>query len=388
VNNQVVKIDLAIIGAGLNGLVCALAAAQKGYSIAIIEQKSFVPPYADARQLALSQHSINFLKTLGLGEALNEAFAPFNKVLFSAQKHAACLNFQSKPGKKLGGAMPAQHLLEALRQAVLKHTNIKVLAEATLVKAVYHPQFVSLSLKRADKSFTLQSGLLVGADGADSWVRKFAQLSWQQKPCSMQALLLQINHYQQQNSTALLRAFDSLFVAYVPQKDRFHGMVVLTGAQAQIEALSTEPSHALRSYVQRALAHRMGILAQCHIIGAPWPLSLGYAPQLAAKRSVLVGSASLAAPPIAALGFNLGLRDIASLIDCLPERGAFQTAQAEECLQRYQSNCMQAHHRVWQFCNLMPKMWQNHDALLRWARAIGLLGASMMPSRIVSGLHA
>lgn len=53
-----------------------------------------------------------------------------------------------------------------------------------------------------------------------------------------------------------------------------------------------------------------------------YPLALTTASQTVSHRVALVGNAAQTLHPIAGQGFNLGLRDVMSLAELWPERGA------------------------------------------------------------------
>ena len=70
--------------------------------------------------------------------------------------------------------------------------------------------------------------------------------------------------------------------------------------------------------LQRAFGHRLGKFST---VGkrAAYPLALSKSNGLIARRSVMVGNAAHGLHPVAAQGFNLGLRDVASLCDCIAD---------------------------------------------------------------------
>ena len=70
--------------------------------------------------------------------------------------------------------------------------------------------------------------------------------------------------------------------------------------------------------LQDAFGYRLGALSR---VGkrAAYPLILSKAARLTATRGVLVGNAAHGLHPVAAQGFNLGLRDVAALCDCIAD---------------------------------------------------------------------
>jgi 2-octaprenyl-6-methoxyphenol hydroxylase len=378
--------DVSVVGAGLNGLVCALAAAQYGFRVALIERQALVPPGIDCRHLALSQASIDFLLALGL-VCLKQHSRSFAEVLFTAKGHTAWMHFHAKPNVPLGGGIGAQALLTELRQLVQGHARIDVYENMQL--QVLEQAVAQVKLKLcADSGHILElaSRFVVGADGSRSSVRHLLGFTWQQLPCAMQALLFEVTGYDQSSASAHLRAVDGLFVAYVPHCVRGRGTIIVTGDKAPIERLVCSSAMEQQIYLQQAFAYRLGLFSACRVLGDPWPLSLGYAPDLVKHRVALIGQASLAAPPIAALGFNLGVCDSMVLLQGLLKRCAADLV-VDAPLQFYHDQQYLAHHRVWHVCRLLPRVWQDRGLLLRLLRSFGLLGAALMPKTVQTYLH-
>ena len=72
--------DIVIIGAGPSGLCLASALAETGLSITVLERQalaSIAEPTFDGREIALTHHSADLMRELGLWERINpQAISP------------------------------------------------------------------------------------------------------------------------------------------------------------------------------------------------------------------------------------------------------------------------------------------------------------------------
>ena len=74
--------DYLVVGAGLVGLVCALALSKAGFKVAIIEANKLQqsPLCLDRRAIALTDLSCRWLSCLGLWEALQDSGSPIDNI--------------------------------------------------------------------------------------------------------------------------------------------------------------------------------------------------------------------------------------------------------------------------------------------------------------------
>ncbi|MEL7186923.1 MAG: FAD-dependent monooxygenase, partial [Pseudomonadota bacterium] len=113
---------------------------------------------------------------------------------------------------------------------------------------------------------------------------------------------------------------------------------------------------------------------------ASYPLVLSKAVRLTAPRSVLIGNAAHGLHPVAAQGFNLGLRDVAALCDCIADaRGKHADFGAAEALSRYADWRRSDQKKLVHFTDNLVRMFASNRPLTRMARNIGMLGFDLVP---------
>ncbi|MDH5501696.1 MAG: FAD-dependent monooxygenase, partial [Gammaproteobacteria bacterium] len=97
-------------------------------------------------------------------------------------------------------------------------------------------------------------------------------------------------------------------------------------------------------------------------------------------RGVLVGNAAHGLHPVAAQGFNLGMRDIAALCDCLLDarRENFDPG-AMEILEAYAAWRRDDQRKLVRFTDGLVRLFGDERRSLRLLRNIGMLGFDLVP---------
>ena len=113
---------------------------------------------------------------------------------------------------------------------------------------------------------------------------------------------------------------------------------------------------------------------------AAYPLLLSKAVRLTATRSVLIGNAAHGLHPVAAQGFNLGMRDVAALCDCIADQlkngGDPGNAAA---LDRYAAWRKSDQKKLVQFTDNLVRLFGSKRPGLRTLRNIGMIGFDLVP---------
>ncbi len=128
--------------------------------------------------------------------------------------------------------------------------------------------------------------------------------------------------------------------------------------------------------LQQVFGYRQGRFSR---IGkrSSYPLVLSKAFRLTAQRAVLVGNSAHGLHPAAAQGFNLGLRDVAALCDCIVE--APSDAGDAELLKRYAAWRKSDQQKLVGFTDGLVKLFGRVGPPTRILRDIGMLGFDLVP---------
>lgn len=347
--------EVIIVGGGLVGYTAALAFAQAGKSVFILEAKK---PNMEAllqtegRAIALAHTSCLLYQTLGLWKQLQEQGEPIRDIIVSQQKSFGKCRISAKDYQlnALGTVVPATHIAECLFNAVQAHENITLHAPYEVDHIAETPGQVCVNNEYAAK-------LLLACDGAQSFTRHYFNIDTNEKKYEQHAVVANVTVSPAHNGLALQRFTQQGVLALLPlQHNRMTTVLTLP-----TDALKTLPENnaAYLHHLQSLLGKRHGVLSD---LGKrfDYPLTWMQANKVVEGRTVLLGNAAHTISPIAAQGLNIALRDLALLYDAAMQNP--QDLGSPESLQQYAEQSQAAQQQVMGFT----------DTLTEWVKATSL----------------
>ncbi|MBP9184514.1 MAG: FAD-dependent monooxygenase [Fuscovulum sp.] len=313
--------DILIAGGGLNGPALALALAQGGLSVTVIDARP-APARAEAgfdgRAYALAIASKRLLSVIGIWPAVEDKVQPILRIVASdgkAGEGAApfFLAFDSAEIEEgpMGFMLEDRHLYAAFLAAMRAEPRITLLSGETVVAQEAGSQGVTVTLASGRQ---LAGRLLVGCDGRGSGVAARAGIRRQGWGYGQTALVTAVHHEKDHQGTAHQFFMPSGPLAILPLAGGHHSSIVWSETDAAATAIQALDDDAYLA----ALRPRFGdFLGAISLAGErfTYPLSLSLAERFVAPRVALVGDAAHGVHPIAGQGLNLGLRDVAALAE-------------------------------------------------------------------------
>jgi 2-octaprenyl-6-methoxyphenol hydroxylase len=313
---QEATIDVAIAGAGPSALAAALCLVSAGARATLIGP---APVRGDNRTAALFTASVQLLRNLGAWEACAEESQPIQairivddmggllrapEVTFTAAEVGLPL---------LGYNVPNAVLVAALSTRAQEMRERLTLIEPAAVTDIDIGKD-GVRVRYGDDRW-LAARLLVGADGRTSPSRTAAGIAARTWAYEQSALTCTFSHGREHNgvSTEFHRPSGPLTVVPSPGRSSSLVWVERPAICARLAGLDDG------SFGKALEARLHGLLGTIGKIGprAVFPLSGLTAETAARNRVALVGESLHVFPPIGAQGLNLGLRDAASLADCV-----------------------------------------------------------------------
>ena len=312
--------DIVIAGGGMAGASLAIGLAGAGFDVAIIEavdRSADHQPSYDDRTLVINRASLNILANLGiLDDDLPRCpirhidvtrANGFGHVRLNAAEHA--LNH-------FGAVVVARELGNRLLSRLAETDGITEYCPERLETFQVDDDNQEVSIRLASGN-RIRTWLLVAADGTNSSVRQAAGIASTLHDYHQSAMIFNVMAEPHSSDTAHERFTPEGPLAFLPQPEGRYG-AVWAGATDQIDAaMDWSDDELVARLEQRAAA---GFRKFSHPgKRARYPLKLLRTPVPIGKRVVCIGNAANTIHPVSAQGFNLGLRDVAGLIDVLAD---------------------------------------------------------------------
>jgi 2-octaprenyl-6-methoxyphenol hydroxylase len=372
--------DIAIVGGGMVGASLAVALDGLGLRIALIEavpHDSSTQPSFDERTTALSNGSRRILDTLGVWSGVAASATPIRKIHVSDQGHFGFARIAAAEQglAALGFVVPNRALGRALWSSLAGSANIRVFCPAQVQRVTAAGQSVELAVSEAGIESTLEARLVVAADGVHSAVRRAFGVEAEVRDYDQTAVITTVLPKQFHDYVAYERFTDSGPLALLPLADgRCTLVLTLTPALAQL-AMGWSDEEFLAE-VQRRFGFRLGRFLKAGR-RIPYPLSLSRSRSTSAGRCVIVGNAAQGLHPVAGMGFNLGLRDVASLAELIAERHG--DLGDTSLLAEYDAWRAADRRGIIGFTDGLVRLFSNPLGAVQRLRNVGLLAFDVLP---------
>lgn len=373
--------DIAIVGGGLAGASMALALAPLPLSIALIDSvpaaKQVQASY-DARSVALAHSSCQIYQALKVLPAIQQQGEAITKVHVSEQGQFGFTRISARELElsALGYVIEIPQLLFILSQALASATNVTRIAPATVASVAQvtpHQQRLQLT-----DHTPLTASLVIAADGVHSPLRQ--QLGWpvKQMDYHQHAFVANLTLNRPHNNVAYERFTPQGPLALLPLHEKMMTLVCTVPTE-QLAFMRGLPDREFLAFLRQQLGYRVGRFEK---IGqrTTFPLQLLQATQQYQPGIVALGNAAHNLHPIAAQGFNLGLRDVACLAQVLTTACQKQQAISDETLlQEYWQLRQQDQQKTIRFSHGLVSLFMTEFPGIRFARNMGMLGLDMLP---------
>ena len=299
-------VPVTVVGGGVMGCLASLTAAQLGYSVVWFgPAEQGRTDGADARNYALAPLTVELLKRVGVWQALEPLVCRVTRMeVFSGETRVDLA--ASDAGTEFLSAMVLhKDLLNALEQAAQFRPQIqRVLARPDSVEASTEAVRVSYD----GRSFTTQ--LLVGADGARSWVRQQAGINWGQRDYGQQGVVATF-HAEHPHGGVATQWFDrGEILALLPLANPHK--LSMVWSTSKIDPTSDASMAQLAQELTERTKQRFGeLVLEGGAVAAPLKMLL--TDSQSALRTVLLGDAAHTVHPLAGYGLNLGVQDLLCL---------------------------------------------------------------------------
>lgn len=317
---------VVIVGGGMAGASLALALAQQDIACGVFEAFALDTPSQpsfDDRTVALSAASLNILKHLGVSDGVFNIAEPIQQIHVSEQGHVGFARLKAADCgvEALGAVVENWQLGRVLHQKIEQHEAIDLFAPATVAHLEQSAGQVNLTIntevdgEKSEQSVT--ASLVVLADGARSPLRKALHIDSDVRDFDTSAIVCNLSTQQSHQGCAFERFTQNGPLALLPLTQNRMALVWSKPREEVDHYLSLSDAEFAKA-LESEFGARLGRITKVGKRSA-FPLMQQKAETLFRGRCVLVGNAAQSLHPIAGQGFNLGLRDVATLSQCLQQ---------------------------------------------------------------------
>lgn len=362
-------VDLVVVGGGLVGASLVVALRAAGLRIALVEAAvpPDLPPHWDERCIALNHRSVQIMEMLGLWPQLATDAVPITATHISERGRFGRVQFAAAEAglDALGYNIPLRHLGRVVWQAAVE-TGAQVFAPATVRSVDAGAAGVAVQL---DKATTVHAQLAAAADGAQSPVRQALGIVAEVHDYRQCAIVSAVRVQRPRSGMAYERFTPDGPIAVLP-KSGDGCSLIWTLPTAQADAAMAWSDATFLAAAQQCFGERLGAFTELGRRSA-YPLVQTLSTRLSGPRAVLLGNAAHALHPVAAQGFNLGLRDVAALATLLRTTDVDRWGDLP---QRYAAQRAADVLRTSQFTDQLVRLFSNRVPGLAQLRHLGLLG--------------
>jgi 2-octaprenyl-6-methoxyphenol hydroxylase len=377
--------DVLIVGGGMIGTSMALALSPLGLRVAIVEavaRGAISQPSFDDRSTALSRSTQRMFEAMGLWDQIRSASTPIRQIHVSDKGRFGFSHIDAAEQRveALGYVVINRVLGEVLQQALASAAHVDLICPAKISAINLAQAEASATVLHEDgRTNPISSRLIIAADGANSNVREMMGITALQSSYEQRAIIGNLQPEKPLANVAYERFTERGPLALLPIADE-RAAFVWNVSEDSVASILDLDDDAFIDELQQAFGFRLGRFSR---VGkrAAYPLVLSKALRLTATRSVLIGNAAHGLHPVAAQGFNLGMRDVAALCDCIADACDSESADigGQELLDRFASWRRGDQRKLVRFTDGLIKLFASRRRSVRLLRNAGMLGFDFIP---------
>ena len=386
--------DCVVVGGGMVGAASALALAQLGLTVALVEQyepKSFEKEQKlDLRVSAISLASQYLLEQLSAWSQVMKWRACSYKRLGVWEQEYAYTEFNANDIEQshLGHIVENRLLQLSLWEQINLQNNIEVFCPERLISLSQNTDKATLVLENS----SLMAKLVIAADGANSHVRQLVNIGITSWDYQQSAMLINVKTQQPQQDITWQQYLPTGPVAFLPlSKSSFsvensleqseqggYASLVWYHQRDEIKRLSVLSNQKLQQEVLAVFPKRLGGVEV--LDKGAFPLTRRHANTYQKNRVLLLGDAAHTINPMAGQGVNLGFKDVKALQTVISNAIAHGECWHEEnVLARYEMMRRKDNLLMQSTMDVLYHAFSHPSPLIKTLRNASLLAVSKVP---------
>ena len=373
--------DIVVIGAGPAGLSFARNVADTGLNITLIEkqsERSLSDPQYDGREIALTHHSKEIMKKLGMWSLLSAdelSVIKDAKVLNGTSPFALSFDHHEARVDNLGFMISNNVIRRSAYASLEGYRNVSIIdnSEVTDISTNTDNGWIELSDGRR-----LEARLIVSADSRFSATRRMMGIATDMLDFGRTCIVCTMSVDRTHDDTAYECFHDDQTLAVLPLNGNQVSVVVTVKTERSGDMINISAEE-FEKDIERRFDHRLGGMKLTSELFS-YPLVATFAKYFHSDRFALVGDAAVGMHPVTAHGFNLGLRGsdiLAREIKRALKAGRDYSAQ--RVLERYSREHRRICMPLYQGTNALVQLYTKQSPPAKLARHVLLRIAKRLP---------
>lgn len=366
--------DVCIVGGGMVGATAAIGFAKLGLDVVVLERskpEAFdVKQAPDLRVSALNHFSLNLLEKYDIWERVEKMRFRDYEQLDAWESTGHLTSFKaSEIGETRLGSFVENRILQLAIVDVIE-TGYRDSIRIIYGHRVVHIDHVQSEIK-LENGYQIQCKLLVGADGAQSLVRKSAGIGDTGWDYTQSASLITIKSKEPFENCTWQQFTPQGPLAFLPMHQNY-ACLVWYGDKSKTAEIKGASSEELTNMIGLTFPSRLSAFEV--LDRGSFPLRRMHANTYFQNKTVLIGDAAHTINPLAGQGVNLGFRDVGALIESIKNNG-LELKQIEKALSEYSSKRRLQNLAMMSAMDAIYHTFSNENWVLKKLRNIGLSAA-------------
>ncbi|PZP57465.1 MAG: ubiquinone biosynthesis protein [Micavibrio aeruginosavorus] len=374
--------DIIIVGGGLSGLTLACLLGTHNFSVLCLDRDVPANNNANARATVLSHGTSLVLKEAGLWDKIEPLACPIYKIDILDGNSPVLMDFLSSDvgGKAFGHNIENSLLLNLLEQKIKKLKTVNHLTSTEIADIRTDDAAAYITTKDKKK---YSAPLLIGADGRNSFIRKFLNITTHGWNYEQTAIVAILEHKNPHNNVAIEHFRSEGPLAILPLSNDATGnhrsTLVWTVETRNAKSFLDMDEDVFNTAIAARIPHSYGRITLVSK-RMSYPLSLQHAHHYIGNRIALIADAAHGMHPIAGQGLNMGMRDIKSLSDILIDaRNTKKDFGSDSILTKYQRARHFDNMTMMAATDALNKLFSNDLPFVGHLRRIGVAAINKIP---------
>ncbi|WP_440615323.1 UbiH/UbiF/VisC/COQ6 family ubiquinone biosynthesis hydroxylase [Cysteiniphilum sp. 6C5] len=315
------KYDVMVVGGGMAGLSLSLGLVQNGFKVAVVEVGHIVKSFDEAavpkRVSAINAASQDLLNELGVWHSIaNRRINNYVAMDVWDQNSSAQLNLKAEECslQSLGAIVENDLIVAQLYQALMK-SDVAIFEHSKITTLTSHVSHTAITL---DNGKALEAALIVGADGANSFIRQQYDFDCTVKPYQQHAIVANVKTTKPHQNIAYQRFLKKGVLALLPLCDPYLCSIVFSVASDELTKFNEMDDKTFNEYLSITAEGKLGEL-QLQSQRMSFELIERHVDSYYKHGVVLIADAAHTIHPLAGQGINLGFADVRALVEILTE---------------------------------------------------------------------